>query len=204
MERWRYSISKYWPNRFTATSARLKDGTSVILRAARPADARAVDAMHERVSSQSLYFRYLSTAKPDSELTHRLCGINRRRGAALVAVRKADGAVIAMACFVKGAQGAAEPGILVEDQYQGMGLGRRLWERLVRYARSAGVVVFDAVVHPDNDPVMGLVCRCPEPVLASPDRDGTGLQIFLDQDRFFEAALFRGYGMALPCGLSVH
>ncbi|MFZ7127125.1 MAG: GNAT family N-acetyltransferase [Desulfobacterales bacterium] len=190
-------------NRFSAETVRLRNGKTVTIRAARAGDEEAVDRMHDRLSPSSLYYRYLSPFKPRREDTHRWCGINRREGGSIVAVSP-EGEIVGFACFVKEAGGAAEPGILVEDGYQGLGLGAILWEQLIRTAKKRGVSVFTAMVHPGNDKVMGLIHRFPHPVIRQPDRDVVVLKVYLDEERFFEENLFRFSGSGLTGGMSLH
>ena len=49
--------------------------------------------------------------------------------------------------------------ILVEDAWQGMGLGRQLLPELIELAAARGVRTLTATVQPDNDRVIGLIRR---------------------------------------------
>jgi acetyltransferase len=51
----------------------------------------------------------------------------------------------------------AEPAIVVEDRYQGLGLGMLLFERLVVYARRHGICAFLGYVNHGNTKVMRLM-----------------------------------------------
>ena len=54
--------------------------------------------------------------------------------------------------------------IVVEDRYQGRGLGTLLLERLVAYARTHGIRVFRATVYHDNAPMKRIIRRSGLPI----------------------------------------
>lgn len=134
----------------------------VAIRPIRPDDAVLLHQMHGRLSSDSIYYRYLRPYRPQLADMERLCHLQRGEGAAFVAT--VDGpheAIIGVAYYlVAPAQPeTAEPAILVEDDFQGQGVGHRLWQRLIRHASDQGILYFDALVHPGNSRVFRLLRR---------------------------------------------
>jgi GNAT superfamily N-acetyltransferase len=65
----------------------------------------------------------------------------------------------------------AEFAILVEDAWQGIGLGRQLLVELVDLAASRGVRTLTATVQRDNDRVIGLIRRLLPDSTFTPDDD---------------------------------
>ena len=118
----------------------MRDGGTVWIRLARPGDADAVAAMHERCSEQSLYRRYLTGVGEWRELAlRRLSG--GHRGATLVAMSE-EGAIVGLGhVFPDASEGdvhTAEIAVIVEDAYQGRGIGTRLLRHMLELAERLG------------------------------------------------------------------
>jgi L-amino acid N-acyltransferase YncA/AcrR family transcriptional regulator/acetolactate synthase regulatory subunit len=122
----------------------LRDGTQVVIRLARPEDAEGVAHMHERSSETTRYQRYFTplTDWREDQL-RRVAG--GHRGATLVAVNW-RGDIVGLGNVFPDRPGdtaTAEIAVIVEDAWQGRGLGGRLLEHLVELARRQG---FDEVL----------------------------------------------------------
>lgn len=112
-------------------------------------DQEAVAAMHGRCSAASRRMRYFS-AKPG--LPQRLFNLflDRSRGTTLV-VEDAAGRIVALGHMMYLSQpGAAELAFLVEDDWQGRGVGRRLAARLLDLGRAQGLLELRASVLSEN------------------------------------------------------
>ncbi len=136
------------------------DGTRVTVRPARHSDVVLIQEMHLRLSKESVYYRYLASRPPDPEDLERLCFLDGQPGVAIVAtVQEPQEKVVAMACYAvnPGDPTAAEPAILVEDGYQGRGLGRRMGQVLCQQARQMGLEVFTCFTHLENHRVLRLI-----------------------------------------------
>lgn len=134
----------------------LRDGRRVVIRPAVIEDAEAILEMHARLSADTLYYRYLHPFKPQIADARRFAGAGSQGGHVLVAV-EADRPerIVGLALFEpsrleSGESGAAEPAFLVEDDYQGAGLGRVLYNHLIGCASSRGLREFRAYVHLAN------------------------------------------------------
>jgi GNAT superfamily N-acetyltransferase len=135
-------------------------GTRVTVRPVRQSDLVLIQEMHARLSKESLYSRYLVPHPPAPEDLQRLCFLDGKRGVAIVAtVKEPQEKVIAMACYCvdPGDPTAAEPAVLVEDSYQGRGLGKRISLALCQQAIQRGVEVFECFIHPANQRVLRLI-----------------------------------------------
>ena len=134
----------------------LRDGEPVHIRAIRPDDKQALVDLFERLSSDSVYYRFLGAKKrlTRGELVY-LTELDFRRQAALVATlfneaRRRIVGVGRYACVPDGPDDRAEIAITVEDAEQGRGIGTLLLKHLMRVASSEGVVRFDAYLLSDN------------------------------------------------------
>ena len=122
----------------------LRDGTQVVIRLARPEDAEGVAEMHDRSSDATRYQRYF-TPNTDwrEDQLRRIAG--GHRGATLVAVNW-RGDIVGLGNVFPDRPGdtsTAEIAVIVEDAWQGRGLGGRLLGHLLELARRQG---FDDVV----------------------------------------------------------
>lgn len=134
----------------------VKDGT-VWIRLARPEDAEAVAEMHDRCSEQSRYQRYFSLADWHGERLHRLSG--GHRGATLV-VMSEDGKIVGLGNVfpdTSEGEGAAEIAMIIEDAYQGKGIGTKLLQALVFLAMRLEFTEIVASVLADNKAMIGLL-----------------------------------------------
>jgi AcrR family transcriptional regulator/RimJ/RimL family protein N-acetyltransferase len=132
-------------------------GGHVWIRLARPEDADAIAAMHERSSERSRYQRYFSLADWRGVRLHRLSG--GHRGATLV-VMSEDGAIVGLGhVFPDPSEGAsaAEIALMVEDDYQGRGVGKKLLQVLIYFAMRLGFTEVVASVLADNKGMLKLL-----------------------------------------------
>ena len=141
---------------------RLGDGTRVTIRLARPEDAEAVAEMHSRSSEQTRYQRYFAPISEwRGDQLRRLAG--GHRGATLVA-QDARGIIVGLGNVFPDRPGdtvAAEIAVIVEDAWQGRGLGSRLLAHLIELARRQGYAEVVALVLADNSRMLALLERLP-------------------------------------------
>jgi acetyltransferase len=121
----------------------MKNGEAVTIRPIRPEDEPLMIEFHKKLSERSVYLRYFQPLKLTQRTAHerltRICFIDYDREMALVVERrKADGApeIIAVGRLSKiHGRPEAEMAALVQDEFQGKGLGGELYRRLIRVAR---------------------------------------------------------------------
>jgi acetyltransferase len=136
----------------------LRDGAQLTIRPIRPDDAPRLQALHATLSPETIRQRFLAlmTALTDREAA-RLANVDYRSTMALVATSQAGGeeenivGVARYAGLEPAMPEAAEAAIVIADRYQGRGLGRILYGRLIEYARASGFRVFVDEVNRDND-----------------------------------------------------
>lgn len=135
----------------------LGDGTRLLVRPIRPADADALVALHARLSADTIYRRYFGVrphlAPADVD---RFTQVDGRARFALVAMR--GGELVAVARY-EGRPGerSAELAVVVDDALQHQGVGRLLLERLVDVAREAGMAELAADVLVGNTAMLALL-----------------------------------------------
>lgn len=145
-----------------ATAALIYEAPAT-LRTVRQSDVALLEEMHERLSAESIHYRYLRLYEPTPEDLEYLCSLDGSPGAAIVAtVQDPQERVVGMACYKVDPQdpATAEPAILVEDRYQGCGLGKKLILALLRKAQTMGLKTFVSYVHPTNKKVLSMVKGC--------------------------------------------
>jgi len=143
----------------------LKDGTPVALRPIRPDDAPRLQAFHTRLSSDSIYLRWLS-AHPvlsDAEAAA-LSTVDYTTRMAFVATRPVDGEehVIGVARYgvvSPERPDEAEAAIVVEDAFQSRGLGTHLLRALWTYARAHGIRYWVAEINVENNRMLKFIQR---------------------------------------------
>ncbi|MGD2155374.1 MAG: GNAT family N-acetyltransferase [Anaerolineales bacterium] len=139
------------------------DGELIIVRRVKQSDVSLIDEMHQRLSNDSIYYRYLGPCKPTLDDLQNLCEMDPESCVSVVAVvGESQEKVIAMACYrVKPENpSTAEPAILVEDSYQGRGLGKQMFITLCQHAYQRGVETFESFTHPANRGVLFLIKAC--------------------------------------------
>ncbi|MGD9092476.1 MAG: GNAT family protein [Anaerolineales bacterium] len=136
------------------------NGIKVTLRAVQPGDVKLIEEMHERLSHDSVYYRYLGPNKPSRVELQHLCASDGKCGMCVVAtIEDPQEMVIAIACYRVNPDdpSSAEPAVIVEDRFQGCGLGKRITLSLCQAAIQKGLQTFDTYIHPANARVLRLI-----------------------------------------------
>lgn len=116
-----------------------------------PGDTEALRRMFYRLSSETVYKRFFRPIhEPNPSVLRYLCEVDHDRRDALVAVDP-TGEVVAVARYDRlGDSDEAEVAVVVEDAWQGHGIGSRLVRKLAALAESRGLEVFTATMLGDN------------------------------------------------------
>ena len=141
----------------------LNDGSLTTIRPVQPQDAFWLYDMHGRASHESLFYRYLSSHVPSYEDVSLISQIGAEEGVALVAtLQRPHKEIIGMAYYLiddDPSRLTAQPAILIEDRYQGAGLGSFLWRLLCQQGVEGGLAAFNVDVHPTNERMLKLIQR---------------------------------------------
>jgi GNAT superfamily N-acetyltransferase len=131
----------------------LRDGRRVYVRALYPEDWLRLCAFHARLTPETLYLRYggVRPALSEAEARQLVC-VDAARRMSVVATTgdSAAEAIIAVVGYDLIMPAIAEVAFLVEDGWQGLGIGTHLLYVLADCARGQGVATFIAYVLPRN------------------------------------------------------
>jgi acetyltransferase len=132
----------------------LKDGQRCLFRPILPEDEPQLRAFIAQVTKEDLYYRYFSEI---NEFTHddlaNMTQIDYDREMAIVAVRQHNGAdeIIGVTRAISDADNIdAEFSVLVRSDLKGLGMGRRLLEKMIRYTRDHGLQQLNGITMPHN------------------------------------------------------
>ncbi|MBI2198438.1 MAG: GNAT family N-acetyltransferase [Candidatus Rokubacteria bacterium] len=141
----------------------LKDGAHVWLRAIRPDDEPRLVDLYGRLSQNTAYQRFFTVMKrlpPD--WAHFFANVDYRRRMAVVAEREHEGRVelIGVGRYeASDEEAAAEVAFVVQDGWQGRGLGAILLDDITRAGEARGIRRFRAYVLADNHRMLELLTR---------------------------------------------
>ena len=139
---------------------RLADARIVWLRPLSAEDAPRLIDLCRRVSPETRRRRFLrSTARCDVTEAERLAAVDQVERVALAAVSDPapEAPIVAVGRLHADGSDRAEIGLLVEDAYQHVGLGRLLLNRLLDEASRRGLRALDGYVLYDNRPMLQLL-----------------------------------------------
>lgn len=144
----------------------LKGGLRVDLRPIRPEDAPAHFAFVKRLTPEDLRLRFFGAPKEfEYEDMASFTQIDYDREMAFIATREdpeAEGGretVGVVRASTKPDNTSAEYAIIVQRDMQGVGLGRALLDKMIRYVKSRGTKVLEAQTLPENNHMIGLARR---------------------------------------------
>lgn len=138
----------------------LRDGTCVPVREIRTEDAPALQRLVGRSSERSIQLRFFGPLKNLSDESARhFADVDGEDRFALVALdpENPDEIVAVVRYEREGETGAAEYAALVEDRFQGRGLGIGLTRRLIEAARENGIGRLHAMVMRENTGMLNLL-----------------------------------------------
>ena len=140
----------------------LRDGTRLRLRPIRPDDAPRLIALYEHLSRYTAYQRFFTVMQrlpPD--WAQLLATVDYVHRLALVVERGPADApeLVAVARYEPDRDGMAEVAFVVQDGWQGKGLGTALLDELLRAAEARGIHRFRAWVLVDNARMLDLLRR---------------------------------------------
>jgi RimJ/RimL family protein N-acetyltransferase len=144
-------------------AVRLNDGTFVRIRPIRPDDEPRLVALYGRLSEHTAYQRFFTLMRrlPPSWF-HFFANVDYRRRLALVAEHDTSAGleVVGVGRYEPTDEEAmAELALVVEDGWQGRGLGRLLLETVLRAGQARGIRRFRAYVLAENERMLRLLGR---------------------------------------------
>ncbi len=143
--------------------------TDIVIRPGRPDDVALILEMHQRLSEESLYKRYHTPRLPSEAEVVKMCELEGGNGRLLVAVipgRRPQ--IVGMAYYILSGE-AADTAFLVEDLFQGQGIGKQLVQALAQQAATEGIHYFDAHILPSNRSMIHLLLQAGQLVYSKLD-----------------------------------
>ena len=135
-----------------------RNASAISIRPVQQDDIDLIVEMHQRLSQESIYKRYHSPRIPTRQEIAQMYALDGKNGHVLVAtIPGRQSQIVGMAYYVISEQKTAEAAFLVEDNYQGQGIGKRLVKELRREAIRQGICFFDAYVLPSNNAMIHLL-----------------------------------------------
>ena len=120
------------------------------------ADEDRLGRLFYRLSPESVYRRFFTLySTPPAGVLHKLADLDHDTRDAIVAV--VDDEIVGVARYSVVAPGVAEIAVVVEDAWQGHGLGRRLLTCVAALARVHGVHTLTATVLAENRPAIAML-----------------------------------------------
>ncbi len=136
----------------------------VQFRLIRPDDTDRIKELFYDLSEESIYFRFLTPLKSLRRQTLQdFYNVDQSSDISVVAVVRAgeDGEteriIGAGRYLLNRSTNEAEFALLIQDEYQGKGIGTFLLNHLLKIAKSKGVGAFIAYVHPQNQPMIRFI-----------------------------------------------
>jgi acetyl coenzyme A synthetase (ADP forming)-like protein len=144
----------------------LRDGSTVHVRPARPADAPEIGRLLKGLSDRSRWLRFFSGFPNLDKAVQWATEVDYERRYGLVAISGADGRVVGHAGFERQPDhpDRAEVALEIADAMQGKGLGTILLGQLAEAANQIGVQVLDAEVLAENHQMVKVFRDCGFPV----------------------------------------
>jgi acetyltransferase len=154
----------------------LKDGTTAVLRPIRPGDESELSALYARLSPETAYQRFFTVmARLPPSWAHTFANVDYERRMAIVAVSPDNGLIAVARYDLDKASNEAEIAIVVQDQWQGKGLGTMLMAELLSYAEAQGIRRFRADVLSENGRMLDMLTRLTQVLTRRTERGVTSL-----------------------------
>ncbi|MGV7092276.1 bifunctional acetate--CoA ligase family protein/GNAT family N-acetyltransferase [Siccibacter turicensis] len=138
----------------------MKNGARCLFRPILPEDEPQLRRFIDRVTKEDLYYRYFSEI---NEFTHEdlanMTQIDYDREMAFVAVRNPgpEEEIVGVTRAISDPDNSdAEFAVLVRSDLKGLGLGRRLLEKLIAYTREHGIARLNGITMPGNQGMVAL------------------------------------------------
>lgn len=142
----------------------LKNNTKVVVRPSKASDVRALQDLFYQLPPQDVYTRFFRNLKclSVSEAEH-LCNVDYNQEMAFVVTngeREQEKIVGSSFYKVNPSTNMADVAYMILHEWQGMGLGTILQQRMVEYAKSKGLKGFTADILAENTAMLKMAQKC--------------------------------------------
>lgn len=138
----------------------LKNGKGILFKSTNQDDIPLVSSFLKRLSPESLRMRFMvSISEVPNKVIEELCIADFTKNGSIIAITNENGErkVVGIGNYIDTGNGrSAEVSLLIEDSYQGKGIGTALLERLAGLAAANGFYELEGEVLPDNLPMLNV------------------------------------------------
>jgi acetyltransferase len=158
--RTRAAMSRPWPDEAFAFGAR-RPATAVRIRRITPADRKELQAFYARLSDESQRTRFLGQSHGiGADQSTYFCTPDHAHREGFVAVTGSTDRperIVGHLCVEPDGAASAEVAVAVADEMQGLGIGRRLVDAAVAWARLDGIETLTATMLAGNPAIQRLL-----------------------------------------------
>ncbi|OAI39776.1 hypothetical protein AYO38_06960 [bacterium SCGC AG-212-C10] len=155
-----------------ATRLTLADGETVIIRRIRPDDETRLQAMHRHLSRESVRLRFFTAFRELSVgMAHKFANVDFKHRAAFVVSGEGSDAIVGVGRYEESAPRVAEVAFVMDDAYQGRGIGTVLLQIIADCARTNGFRTLTAIALAENAPMLAVFRDSGFPTTITTDRD---------------------------------
>jgi acyl-CoA hydrolase/RimJ/RimL family protein N-acetyltransferase len=138
----------------------LKDGRKILLRPTRASDVDGMQELFYSLTERDIYTRFFTNLKSFSaSQAQHLCSVSYEEEMAFLAVVGdwEEEKVIGSGCYYADpSTNLADVAYMIHPEWQGLGLGGRIQQRLVEYAKTKGLRGFTADVLSENEKMLAV------------------------------------------------
>lgn len=138
----------------------LRNGTSILIRPARASDVAGLQDIFYDMSKEDVYTRFFRSMQSLSVSEAQfMCNVNYDTDVAFLAVvgtRENEKIVGSSRYVVNFSTNTAEVGLMVRSEWQSMGIGKVLQERMKEYAKARGIRGFTGIILAGNTKMIEL------------------------------------------------
>lgn len=138
----------------------LKDGTSILIRPARASDVAGLQDIFYDMNKQDVYTRFFRHVKSLSASEAQfMCNVNYETDMAFLAVvgSRENEKIVGSSCYVGNlSTNTAEVAYMIRSEWQSMGIGKALQERMKEYAMAHGFRGFTGEILAGNNKMIDL------------------------------------------------
>jgi acetate---CoA ligase (ADP-forming) len=148
-----------YPSKYE-TEVLLKDGSRMMLRPIKREDVELWLAFVSRLSPRTKYLRFHSLPNLNREDAVRFCTVDYTNAFAFVAevAEEQHRSIVAIGRYYRMPnKNSAKVAFVIEDAYQGKGIGTKLMEWLTNVARDNGIITFEAEMLAENKEMMNVL-----------------------------------------------
>jgi acyl-CoA hydrolase/GNAT superfamily N-acetyltransferase len=151
----------------------LKNGSKIMIRPTKASDVEMLQNLFYHMSKQDIYTRFFRRLQslPVSQAQH-FCNVDYETAMAFIAVMgvRENEQIIGSSMYVMDhATNLAEVAFMIRPEWQKVGLGRALQNRLVEYAKSKGLRGFTAQILIENDKMISLIKKVSDKIQSKCD-----------------------------------